>query len=73
MYLRYHTLKKDNGKQEVIFYALCVLYVLSVALIALDTAIATVAIQLGPAAASLNATVLSVSNNSCFLFFSASH
>ena len=40
LYLQYHSSKKetDNATQNI-FYALCVLYVLSVALIALDIAI----------------------------------
>jgi hypothetical protein len=44
----------DDAKQKIIFYALCVLYVLSVACITLDTVYFVVA---------------SVSNNAAFLFF----
>ena len=32
-----HASRKENAKQEIVFYALCVLYVLSVAVITLDT------------------------------------
>ena len=41
VHLHYHASKErtsDNTKQNFIFYALCVLYVLSAALFALDTA-----------------------------------
>ena len=62
MYLHYHISKKDNAKQQIVFYALCVLYVLTVALIALDIAIVTAAFSISP----INATVLAVS---VFLFF----
>jgi hypothetical protein len=40
MYVQCHASKKgnNNAKQQVVFYALCMLYVLSVALNALDIA-----------------------------------
>ena len=54
--MRCHASRKevDDAKQKIIFYALCVLYVLSVACITLDTAYFVVA---------------SVSNNAAFSFF----
>ena len=51
--MHYHTSKEeiDNAKQKMIFYALCVLYVLSVAVVALETGLFVIA---------------SVSNNAAF-------
>ena len=44
LHVQYHTSKEEmmTKKQKIVFYALCVLYVLSVALITLDTVIAVV-------------------------------
>jgi hypothetical protein len=40
MYVEYYISKKEtDAKQNLIFYALCILYALSVIVIALDTAI----------------------------------
>ena len=38
MYLQCHASKKWTGDNNITFYALCILYVLSVAVVALDTA-----------------------------------
>jgi hypothetical protein len=41
MYLQYHAARKrsNNAKENIIFYALCVVYALSMAVIALDIAV----------------------------------
>jgi hypothetical protein len=45
MYVQYHASKKvDGAKQNIIFYALCALYMLSVAVNALDIATIVVAV-----------------------------
>jgi hypothetical protein len=48
MYVKYHASKKktDNAKQNIIFSALCVLYVLSGPVIALDIATIVVSIMI---------------------------
>ena len=59
MHVQYHASKEeiDNAKQKIVFYALCVLYVLSVAVIILETELVMIAF---------------VSNNNA-VFFSTLH